>query len=173
MPSCIGFLFVEQNVGSMPSCYSTSMQDQQEEHIMSMPLHFAGFSQDSPTERQGPTILIVDDEPIILEVLSRYFRLNGLVPLTAKGAREGIATFTRRHCDIALVLLDVQMPDLSGLETLAALRRIDPEVRCCFMSGDLGLTTAEELHAAGVLRLFQKPFALHELAATLWEMVRR
>jgi DNA-binding NtrC family response regulator len=134
---------------------------------------FGEISGESPTEEQCPTILIIDDEPILVEVLARYFRLNGLTPLTAVGGHEGITVFTEHHRDIALVLLDVRMPDLDGPATLAALWEVDPEVRCCFMSGDLGDVTPEQIAAMGVLHMFRKPFALRDLVVKLWELLRQ
>src|SRR5262249_45350297 len=72
----------------------------------------------------------------------------------------------RRHGRaVAAVLLDVRMPGLDGPQTLAALRRLDPAVRCCLMSGEPGGYTAEELLRPGADGLPGQPVALGELAA--------
>jgi DNA-binding response OmpR family regulator len=74
------------------------------------------------------------------------------------------------HDAIDVVLLDVRMPDQDGPETLAALRELDPQVTCCFMSGDTGEYTEENLLDLGVVAVFQKPFRMSELARQLMEI---
>jgi len=70
------------------------------------------------------------------------------------------------------VLLDVRMPEMDGPQTLAALRSINPEVRCCFMSGHTGDYSAEQLLELGASHVFQKPFGLSELAWTLQRLLQ-
>jgi len=70
------------------------------------------------------------------------------------------------------VLLDVQMPDLDGPDTLAALQKINPGVRFCFISGNTGKYHTEQLWAMGAAHVLQKPFAsLSLLARLLWRLV--
>lgn len=114
-----------------------------------------------------PSILVVDDEPLIRDLLSRYLELQGFRVLVAESGREAVQRYLNER-GVGLVLLDVRMPGgLDGPATLAALRYLDPQVRCCFMSGDLGTYTAEEIVRSGALALFQKPLQLSELATSL------
>jgi CheY-like chemotaxis protein len=71
------------------------------------------------------------------------------------------------------VLLDVNMPGLDGPTALAWIRRIDPQVRCCFMTGFSAEHSAEELMALGAVRVFDKPFRLDEIIRTLAELCGR
>ncbi len=116
-------------------------------------------------------VLIVDDEQAIRSLLERCCALNGLRPFLAAGGAEALDIYRRDGERIGVVLLDVRMPGMSGPETFAALRRLNPEVRCCFMSADLGDYTAEELLHDGALHLFSKPLPLQELIDTLRAIV--
>ena len=66
--------------------------------------------------------------------------------------------------------MDVRMPGLDGPQTLAALQEINPEIRCCFMSGHLGHYTEWTLCNLGAAAIFGKPFHLTEVAELLWEL---
>jgi DNA-binding response OmpR family regulator len=122
--------------------------------------------------RGSPVILIADDEPLIRDMLARYLSAHNFRTLSARDGQEALDIFRRRGEEIALVLLDIRMPGLSGPETLSALRLLDPEVRCCFMSGDPGGYTAEELRACGALHLFTKPFRPEEMVDVLRRLTR-
>ena len=65
-------------------------------------------------------ILIIDDEPDITATLGRFFERSRHEVLVAHSAEEGIATFRRARPD--LVLLDLHLPDMSGLDVLSALQ---------------------------------------------------
>jgi CheY-like chemotaxis protein len=69
-----------------------------------------------------------------------------------------------------VVLLDVRMPELDGPGTLAALQTLDPQVRCCFMSGYLGGYTEERLLSLGAAAVLPKPFQLANTVRLLWEL---
>jgi len=62
------------------------------------------------------------------------------------------------------------MPNRDGPETLAALQELDPYVRFCFMSGDMGKYTEENLLELGAVAVFQKPLRLSELTRQLMEI---
>lgn len=118
-----------------------------------------------------PAILVVDDDRDIREMLQRVLEMDGFAPRLAASGKEAIELYRQQPRDIALVLLDVQMPMLDGPQTLDALRRLDPQVRCCFMSGDTGDYTAESLLGRGAGHIFQKPFRLEEFCLVLRRMV--
>ena len=116
-------------------------------------------------------VLIVDDEPMILTLLERSCALSGLQTYLAASGEEAVEIYRRQGDSIGVVLLDVRMPGMSGPATLDALRRLNPDVRCCFMSGDRSDWAAEELLGRGALHLFNKPLPLRELIATLRDAV--
>jgi len=114
-----------------------------------------------------PIILVADDEPLIRDLLLRYLSAHDFHPLLARNGQEALDIYRAKGEEIALVLLDIRMPGLSGPETLTAIQAINPRVRCCFMSGDFGVYSPEELQARGALHLFTKPFLPRELVSVL------
>ncbi len=105
-----------------------------------------------------PTILVVDDEAIIRQILDFFLRRAGFgVQLAASGS-EALALYQQHPRQIDMVLLDVCMEGLDGVETLVALQQLNPAVRCCFMSGGSPKYTPEDLLRRGALHYFPKPF---------------
>jgi DNA-binding NarL/FixJ family response regulator len=69
--------------------------------------------------------------------------------------------------------MDVQMPESDGPATLAALREQDPQVRCCFMSGDLGDHTEDGLRRLGTGEVLHKPFSAADAGRVLRDEIGR
>jgi CheY-like chemotaxis protein len=84
---------------------------------------------------QTGTILLVDDEHALRRATRELLEVAGFVVLEAKDGAEAVAIFGEHRRDIALVLLDLVMPQMDGRETLRALHAIDPEARVVLMSG--------------------------------------
>jgi DNA-binding response OmpR family regulator len=119
-----------------------------------------------------PGVLVVDDDPMLLPLLDTVLQRRGFRVWLASGGRDALDVYRRQQSQIGVVLLDVRMPDLDGPGTLAELRRLNPEVLCCFMSGHTGDYTEEELVSLGALCCFAKPFRVHEVAEALWRTAR-
>ncbi len=81
------------------------------------------------------TILVVDDEPVLLRVTARLLEKLGYRVLQAPSGEKALAIFKKRAPKIDLVLLDLIMPGLNGLNTLKHLRALDPKVRVLLLSG--------------------------------------
>jgi two-component system, OmpR family, response regulator len=119
-------------------------------------------------------ILVVDDEPLIRQMLELALPPHGLAVRTAAGGRQALDLYRTHRDTIDLVLLDVNMPGLDGPQTLARLREIDPDVRCCFMTGHSSRYGAGQLLAMGADHVFGKPFGpFGELASLLREAATR
>lgn len=111
------------------------------------------------------TVLVVDDEPAIRTLLDFALRQGGLTVRLAANGREAVSLYKESATEIDLVLLDIRMPGLDGPETLAALRLVDPQMRCCFLSGQSCQYGSEALLGLGALRVFEKPiFDLRQFA---------
>lgn len=103
------------------------------------------------------TILLVDDEPAIRELLDFGLRLGGFRVQHAANGKEALALYRQDPTNIQLVILDMQMPGLDGVATFQALRQVDPAARCCFVSGGMCSSTKAALLGAGALYVFEKP----------------
>jgi CheY-like chemotaxis protein len=112
-------------------------------------------------------VLVIDDNEAVRAVLDLGLRASGFAVWLMPGGRAGVAAYLKHRLAIDVVLLDVRMPDWDGPATLAAIRALDPDVPCCFMSGDTGHHTAEDLLDLGAVAVFRKPFRLGELIAQL------
>lgn len=121
-----------------------------------------------------PTILVVEDDDTLRTVLARQLRNRGFCVRTAAGGAEAVEEYARPAGRIDLVLMDVNMPGVSGPEALAALRADHPGVRCCFMTADHRPETRESLLARGALEVFGKPFvSLTGLCESLRQLATR
>ena len=121
-----------------------------------------------------PEVLVVDDEPLVLQMLGLALPCHGFAVRLAGGGRQALDLYRQHRGSIRVVLLDLTMPDLDGRQTLAALREIDPGVRCVFMTGYAADALAEDLLALGAEYVVQKPFLdLAALAGTLREVATR
>jgi len=121
-----------------------------------------------------PQILVVDDQPGVLRMMSAVLGHFGFIVHSASSGREAVELYRRNHRSIGAVLLDVQMPALDGPATLAALRQIDEVVVCCFMSGDLGKYAVEDLMALRAHGFLPKPFvSIPVLHDTIWSALCR
>jgi DNA-binding NtrC family response regulator len=118
-------------------------------------------------------MLVVDDEPGVRGVLNNGMRQQGFTVWLAAGCEEALDLYRCHQEAIDVVLLDVCIPGQDGPQTLTALQELNPKVRCCFMSGDLGSYTVERLFNLGAAAVIRKPFRLAEVAETLAELASK
>ena len=126
---------------------------------------------DSRAISRGPGILIADDMGPMLTLLKLELEPRGFSVWLAVDGDDALDLYRRHHAEIDLVLLDVQMPGLDGPRTLAALQRLDPNVLACFMTGNSGAYTQEDLLERGAICVFNKPFRAAEVAQFLQKLM--
>lgn len=119
-----------------------------------------GRSHDLPGPR--PRALVVDDEPAFREVLTVFLEGQGFEVRLASDGPTGLAAFNAEPFD--LLLVDFQMPGMTGLEMAAEVRRTNPQIPIALITGLAGTLEAEAVAQAGITRTFPKPFDLNELA---------
>ncbi len=109
------------------------------------------------------TVLVVDDEPVVLRVARNALEHSGCTVLTAESGPAAIELF-RRYCkDISLIVLDLSMPGMSGLETLPELRRIRPDVLVVISSGYSESETLRLFSGHRISGFLQKPYSSQRL----------
>ncbi len=112
-----------------------------------------------------PSVLVVDDEPGILESLGILLRNAGFETHTARGGRAGLEQLSLIQPDI--VLSDVRMPDVGGVEILAAARQQNSDTPVILMTAQATLQSAMQAVNEGAFYYIQKPFRNDELLAIL------
>jgi len=118
-----------------------------------------------PPENGRPTVLVVDDEIAILDTLRILLRNEGFDPHVASGGRQALELLAKLKPDI--VLTDIRMPSVGGVEVLAAARESDPDVPVILMTAQATLQSAVQAVNAGAFYYIQKPFRNDELVAIL------
>ncbi len=113
------------------------------------------------------TILIVDDEKMMLDLISKALHKNGYKAITAMSAEEGMALLEVNN--IGLVISDQRMPGgMSGIDFLQYVRTNYPDVLSILLTGYANLETAmDAINSAGVYKFLTKPFELDELLLTI------
>jgi DNA-binding NtrC family response regulator len=112
-----------------------------------------------------PLVLLIDDEPNILSTLRRALELEGYAVEVAGSGRLGLEKLGARPFD--LVMLDVMMPELDGLQTLELLREKDAEVPVVMMSGHGTLATAVQATKLGAHDFLEKPLSTEKTLLTI------
>jgi len=110
-----------------------------------------------------PRILVVDDEVSILNTLEILLRREGFEVSVAKSGREALERFEESPPDV--VLTDIRMPGVTGLDLLAQIRERDPETPVILMTAQASLQSAVQAVNQGAFYYLQKPFVNGELVA--------
>jgi CheY-like chemotaxis protein len=125
-----------------------------------------------PVEGDGETVLIVEDEPMILQLAATMLRRLGYSVLSGRTPGEAIRLAKAHANHIHLVMTDIVMPEMNGRELAERLKGLCPGLKCLYTSG----YTADVIATNGVLEegvhFLQKPYSLEQLAAAVREAVR-
>jgi DNA-binding NtrC family response regulator len=114
---------------------------------------------------QKPSVLVVDDESGILDTLRILLRNEGFEVTTAQGGKAGLEQIRSGNHDI--ILSDVRMPQVSGLDILQAAREQDPMTPVILMTAQASLQSAIAAVNSGAFHYIQKPFSNDELVTIL------
>lgn len=122
-----------------------------------------------PANTSGRLILVIDDEKPVREAVTDIMELHDIEVLTAVNGQDGIAMFRQRKEEIQLVVLDMSMPGINGIDTLHELRQIDPEIPVILSSGYSQQQIAPELMINGRTGFLAKPYAVNALVDKIWQ----
>ncbi len=106
-------------------------------------------------------VLLVDDETDFTEALEQRLRLRGLDVRSADGGEAALEMLAQETCDV--VVLDVKMPGLSGLDTLREIKRLYEGIEVIMLTGHASVDMAVEGMDAGAFDYLMKPTELEEL----------
>jgi len=108
----------------------------------------------------GLRVLLVEDDPAVRGILAEVLRHYGYVPLEAADGLQAIELFSRQPAEI--VITDLRMPGIDGLEVLARIKKIAPETCVFIMTGYGGEDTAIQAIRNGASNYFKKPISIPE-----------
>jgi PAS domain S-box-containing protein len=118
------------------------------------------------------TILLIDDEDMILDVGKAMLEKLGYQVLVAAGGREGLETYRQNRQRIDLVILDMIMPEMNGRETYEQLKAINPRLKVLLSSGYTMDGVADEPLKQSYHSFIQKPFDLQKLSHKIREAMQ-
>lgn len=110
-------------------------------------------------------ILVIEDNLDLRDYLRLALETQGYEVLTARNGQEALGYLNGHRVDV--VLTDLFMPEMDGIETIATLRKTFPDVRVVAMSGRPGVDYLAVARELGVNKTLRKPFEIEELLAAL------
>jgi len=117
------------------------------------------------------TILLVDDEQVIIDVARDMLEMLGYQVIVAQDGQHAIDIYTQQKDEIALVILDMVMPGLSGADVFQALKAINPKVKVILASGYIMSRQIAAVMAQGCRAFMSKPYRLEDLAEKIREII--
>lgn len=135
-----------------------------------IPVHETAYAEEIATG--GGTVLVVDDEVFILEVIAEVLEKLGYSVMAARGGREAADLYRDKWKDIDLIMLDMIMPEMSGDAAFDALRAINPAAKIILASGYSLTGRARQLMEKGAVSFIQKPYQISELSRKLAEAMK-
>lgn len=106
-------------------------------------------------------ILMIDDEQDFLDVMSERMEARNMVVSTASSAKEGLAKAAAGSFDV--VILDLMMPEMDGIETLRVLKEKNPDLEVILLTGHATIKQGIEAMKLGALDLIEKPADMNAL----------
>ena len=126
---------------------------------------------DNVISKGAETILLVDDESMILTVGSELLKTLGYTILTAQDGSSAIDLYKNSKENIDLVILDMVMPEMGGGEVFDELKKINPQVKVLLSSGYSLNGQASRIIKRGCVGFIQKPFTIRDIASQLRKII--
>jgi len=124
-----------------------------------------------PPSGRGESILVVDDEASLREVMKVILERNGYRVITASDGAEAIASYVQNGAEIKAVIMDMVMPIMDGPASIKALHKINPEVKIIAASGLMERDKLAEITGIEVEAFLSKPYKAYNLLTTLYKVL--
>lgn len=118
-------------------------------------------------------ILVIDDEKLIVDMLKIMLKRIGYEAFAAETPTKAFELFRKKRGDIDAVILDMNMPKMSGKEIFIKMKEIDPNVRVLLSSGYGHNEAVQEIINLGAKDLLPKPYKMNELGEKLAEIIKK
>jgi DNA-binding response OmpR family regulator len=122
-----------------------------------------------PLPRRQPTVLLVEDDELVSDAVTRILVREGYLVLTAATGHDAIGLLRTPATPIDVIVLDIGLPDVSGTDLCARFREFLPHLPVIVCTGAADPEQVRELRNLGITRFFSKPIAIDDLV----EGVRR
>ncbi|MDD5260436.1 MAG: response regulator [Methylacidiphilales bacterium] len=116
-----------------------------------------------PMPGGNETILLVEDEPLLLDLVKQLLQARGYKVISAQDGVEAVETFSRHSQEIDMVLSDMGLPRQDGLRAFLDIKKIKPDVKAALCSGSLEPRIKSQMLMAGVKDFILKPFEPHQI----------
>jgi PAS domain S-box-containing protein len=117
----------------------------------------------SETVGAGETILVVEDEELLMDSVTQVLEGKGYRVLTARDGTEALEAYSRHRDDVAVVLMDMGLPKLGGWEVFQKMKAVNPHVKVVLASGYLDPYIKSEMLKAGAKDFVQKPYVPEQI----------
>jgi two-component system cell cycle sensor histidine kinase/response regulator CckA len=116
------------------------------------------------------TVLIADDERDIGILLARIMRPLGLTPIVVMNGADAIAAARHHAHELAAAFLDIQMPDMTGVDAAIAIQKLLPQLPIVLMSGGVPAHLASNIAQLRLAGFLQKPFRIDDVRTLLTQL---
>jgi len=125
------------------------------------------------TTRGSDTILLVEDEEMLLDLMKTLLEAKGFHVLTAQDGVEAVEVFTRHKDEIAVVISDMGLPKLGGWEAFQKMKEIRSNVNVILASGYFDMNLKADIIKAGAKDFVQKPYDPEEITEKIREVISK
>lgn len=117
------------------------------------------------------TILIVDDEPTLIQLLSDILSMSGYEAVTAQNGVDALKIYLENPDSIRLVISDIGMPEMDGIQLFQHLRDVRPDLPVILATGYMGESTSTNLLKEGIADIIFKPYSVADILKTIRQVL--
>ena len=123
--------------------------------------------------RGNGLVLVIDDEPMVRQIANKILTHYGYNVILAEEGEQGLEIYQQRSKEIDLIILDINMPKMSGDEIFPLLQKVNPDVKVIITTGFVKDTKSELLKDKGIVEYIQKPYTMKVLASAVAKALKK